>query len=1028
MYSTLFKRATRAVAMAAAAAALLLGGAVAAQAQQGTVQGRVVDQANLQPLVGAQVYLPGTQLGTLTDEKGNFRIAGVPAGIHEIRIRLIGYKTAVRNVTVLPSGSVTVDFQLSVSAVSLQEVVVTATGPQRQQELGHAVSTIDAASQVQKTESNSITNLIQGNATGVSIRESSGSVGTGSTIKIRGNSSISLDNTPLIYVDGIRVSNSNDISTPNSTVAVGGQRPTRLGDLDPQDIQSIDILKGPSAVTLYGTEAAAGVILITTKRGREGATRYNVRAEVGGNWDATQWPSVAYNPTNDPSVNIGGYAGVKDTVYLSNLLNGAPGIEPPFRTGLQNTYAASVRGGQQGINYFVSGQYQNQQGNLPNNDVTKWNGRANLSLSPSDKVDISISNGYVSNRTLLPQNDNNSLGYLGNGLLTFGFYAPFDRADPNTGGPLVRTCPFAFELARAGFGSLASLSTPQEYCGNPLIFGFGSFQDIGTLRTSLDINRYTGSATLTYRPVSAWTNRVTVGLDEYSSYQQFLNPVIPRLSGVTSDYLSGFVQKENVNHTNLTLEATSALNLDLTQDVSSTTTLGVQFFDQKAKDVYAQGRGFPAGSPSVGNALTNQADSYYAETKTLGVFGEQQFAWQSKIYVTGGLRLDENSAFGSQLGLKSYPRVSFSYILSDESWFPKIFDQFKLRGAWGESGKQPPTNAALSLLSSVAVPFRGQEIAGVTQNQPGNDSLKPELDKEFEAGFDASILNGRLSGSFTWYHQITQNAIVTKPLAPSLGFPNNQYTNVGRMTNTGIEASLDAVAFDMPGLNWEWQLKGSTNYNKITNLPSPIIYGLGGSSQRHEQGYPFGSYIQQRVTIDASGNPVLSANDVYNGDPTPNFTGSVASTLTLFNHVTLYALADWETGQQLFNATQQFMCNFVDVCPAVFQVNSAGNLSNQAKILNYGAATSLDGPFIENASYAKLRTASIRIALPDAWAAVFGAHRLSFSLVGNNLMTWTGYTGVDPELNWAGQSNASRADFLTLPPARSVVATMSVEF
>ncbi|HKK08184.1 MAG TPA: carboxypeptidase-like regulatory domain-containing protein, partial [Gemmatimonadota bacterium] len=367
---------------------LFLVGAGAARAQEGTVTGQVSDQASLEPLVGAQVFLPGTQLGTLTDDQGHYRITGVPAGSHEVRVRLIGYRSAARNVSVEAGQAVTADFRLSVSAVSLEEVVVTATGTQRQRELGHAVSTIDAASQIQKSESNNLADLIQGNATGVSIRQSSGSVGTGSTIKIRGNSSISLDNTPLIYVDGVRVANDNDVNTVNATLDVGGQRPSRLNDLNPQDIESIDVLKGPSAVTLYGTEAAAGVILITTKKGRQGQTQYNFRAELGGNWDATSWPAMA--------IDFSSYFGFgKDTIYQSRLFDGEPGIKSPFRTGMQNTYAASVRGGLQGIDYFVSGQYQNLQGNLPSNDVTKWNARGNLSIHPSDKVDISVSNGFV---------------------------------------------------------------------------------------------------------------------------------------------------------------------------------------------------------------------------------------------------------------------------------------------------------------------------------------------------------------------------------------------------------------------------------------------------------------------------------------------------------------------------------------------------------------------------------------------------------------------------------------------------------
>lgn len=1022
-----FERAKRLLGVTVASAVLLLLAVAGVKAQEGAVTGRVTDESSLAPLAGAQIFLPGTQLGTLTDDEGNYRIPGVPAGTHELRVRLIGYKSAVRNVTVGAGQTVTADFRLSVSAVSLQEVVVTATGAQRQRELGHAVSTIDAASQVQKSDSRTITNLIQGNATGVSIRQNSGSVGTGATIKIRGNSSIGLDNTPLIYVDGVRVSNANDVSTPNFTLDVGGQQPSRLNDLNPQDIESIDVLKGPSAVTLYGTEAAAGVILITTKKGRAGQTRYDLRAGVGGNWDATHWGSRAFNPAADfASLGFG-----KDTVYLMDLLDGAPGIQPPFRTGLQNTYAASARGGLQDIDYYLSGQYESLQGNLAGNRVTKWNGRANLSLHPSDKVDISVSNGYVSNTTLLPQNDNNGAGYILQGSLGDPSLTPMDRVDPNSGAGPIRTCATAFEVSRAGLGptfgaadnSLAS--TTAAFCGSPLGV-FPSFSDVGLYHTEENVDRYTGSATVTYRPASPWTNRFTVGLDQFSDYGFFLQPVVPRLANIDPDFGRGFLQRENTNNTNLTLQATSAVDVSLTDDLASTTTVGGQYFDQRQKNVYAQGRTFPSGSPAVNNSVTNQGNDFFTEVKTLGLFGEQRFAWRDRIFLTGGIRFDDNSAFGSELGLTAYPRVSLSYILSDESWFPTVFDQFKLRGSWGESGKQPSTNSSLALLTPVSVPIADQEILGVTANRPGNDTLKPELDKEIEVGFDASVLKGRLGASFTWYRQTTKNAVVNRPLQPSLGFPNNAIVNVGAMTNTGVEASLDAVALDMPGLTWEWRVQGSTNYNKITELPAPIIFGLSGSSQRHQKGFPFGSYFSNPVTVGASGNVTIGDTAVYLGDPTPNFTGSVSSTLTLFAHVTLYGLADWETGQQIYSDNLRFMCVSGGDCAELWQRKANGDFTDQALAIR--ASPLGIGNYIFDTSYAKLRTVSLRVDLPREWLAPFGAQGVAFSLIGNNLMTWTSYLGADPEINEAGQANATRADFFTLPPARSVTATVSVTF
>lgn len=1039
MLSTSLNRAMRAVATVVAATALVLGGAVAAQAQQGTVAGTVTDQSSLQPLAGAQVFVPGTQLGTLTGQDGKFRITGVPAGTQTVRVRLIGYKSAVKQVTVEANQTVTTDFQLSISAVSLEEVVVTTTGEHQKRSLGTNISTIDVSQEVQKSESNNIQDVLRGRASGVTIRSSSGSVGTGTEIKVRGPSSLSLGTTPLLYVDGVQVSNSNSTlgGMSSGRFFTGGQGSTRWNDINPEDIQSIDVLKGPAAVTLYGPGAAGGVILITTKHGTASqATRYTFRAQVGGNWDATggNFQGLAYDPARaflaGPSDFYQPVFGItpKDTVYLMNLMRGAAGIEPPFRTGLTNTYAGTMSGSSNPFNYFFSAQYQNLEGNLPSNTVQQWNGRGNFSAKPSDKVTLDVSTGFTSNNTALPQNDNNSFGYIGQALIGRGYNVPFDRADPLNGGSAVRTCPLAFEASRdaganSAFGGLSGLS--DALCGKPF-FGL-TFKDVALVPIKNDVQRFTGSSTLTYRPLDFWTNRFTAGYDEYSTKNQFIEPVVPRLSSFDSDFGGGFVQLEHDHNQLLTLTATSTVDATLTQDIGSQTTAGAQFFDDKGEGTYAQGRGFPPGTPSVGASTTNQGDDSFSEQKTLGIFGHQQFSWKDRLFVSGGVRMDNNSAFGPSLGLQVVPQVSVSYVVSDESWFPKVFDQFKVRGAWGKSTKQPPTNSAFALLTPVSVPLKSGEALGVTPNRPGNDSLRPETDTEIEVGADLSLLAGRLSGSFTWYHDVNKNAIVQEPLPPSSGFPGSVFTNVGEMRNKGIEAQLNAIALDMPDLTWEWTVQASTNYNVITDLPNPITFGF---AQRHQQGHEFGSYYSQVVNVTNAGLAVSDTPQILNGAPTPNLTGSLGSTITLFSHVTLYGLMDFASGQQLLNDTQQFACAEFVVCPEVYQVNSSGQLTQEARIKELGspAAANIEAPFMENAYYAKLRTVSLRVDLPGDWLRPFGAHGAAFTLVGNNLATWTGYTGADPELNGAGQSSAFRTDFLTLPPARSVTASVSVTF
>ena len=1054
--------------VAVLALAATLAGPAGVEGQQGALTGQVTDASSLEPVAGAQVYFPELDLGTLTNEEGRYRIAGVPAGTHAVRVRLLGYRPATRNVTVEGGATASVDFQLSISAVSLSEIVVTQTGAQEARELGRAVTTIDAAQEVGRSKSTTVQDLIKGRTTGTVIRSSSGSVGAGSTFQVRGNTTLSLDNTPLIYIDGVRVSNTNDNLGGQFTgdFFTGGQQTSRISDLNPEDIESIQVLKGPAATTLYGSEAASGVLVIETKRGTTGDTRWTGRAEAGGNWDSTDWMGVAYNPTEDPSFpltfatveslfdidlvpdDVAGQLvpGVKDTVYLFNALeNRAAGIDDPFRTGLEQNYGATVRGGVADgeVTYYASGEYESLEGNLPANSVTKWNGRLNLNVDAGEKVDLSFSNGFTANNTALPQNDNNGFGIVSQSLLGISTFGPFDRPDPRAGGAAVRTCPLFFELVRSDLGPALGLGTADlGQCPSPLIT-FPSFEDSFLTRTTDDTQRFTGSGTVTYRPWDFLTNRLTVGYDEYDQTNQQINPVTPRLVPI-SEAFRGFLQKAKVRGTNLTLNASSTAEYAVAEELSASTTAGVQWYDTQTDQILVQCQQFPAGSAACDNAVSldqTGTNDFFIERRTLGIFAEQQVAWRNVLYLTGGFRVDDNSAFGDELTAELFPQVSLSYILSDEGWFPDVFEQFKLRGAWGQSGQQPNSNAAFSLLAANPVTFRGQEGISVTSGeepgtigvaQPGNPELSPARVSEVELGFDMSVVEGRLSGEFTWYRQTTEDDIVTRPLPPSSGFATPQFTNVGELVNSGVEVAVNATAFSLPDLTWDWRVQVSTNHNEITELTNPIDLGF---EQRHEEGRSFASYYDNAVFFNDNGDIVPSDGNVFSapgvpgGDPTPNVNGSLSTTLTLFGHVSLYSLAEWATGHQMHSNTQEFACFFINECARVMQVDPfTGQPDDEARLLRAAGPPGAELNFVEDAEYLKLRTVSLRFDLPESWTRFMSGKDMSLQLTGENLAAWYSFF-QDPEGTSGGQQQGGFfSDFATVPPAKRVTASLQVSF
>jgi len=997
-------------------AALLLF-APSAQAQQtGTVTGTVRAAGTDRPLVGAQVAIPDENLGATTGDDGRFLITGVPTGEVDVQVQMLGYGSVSRTVVVQPGETVVQDFTLEVSALALDGLVVTATGEDRRREVGNAISLIQASEEMERINPTTVTGLIQGRATGVQILQSSGTVGGTSTIKIRGNTSIGLDNTPIIYIDGARVSN--DIS---SGPGVGGQNTSRLNDLNPDDIESIEVVKGPSAATLYGTEAAAGVIRVTTKRGRSGEAEWTFRSDWGANWDNTDWPDNVFNPR----AFFGDAA--PDTLYTMNLLQQVGTEINPWRAGFEQTYGLSVRGGFDQLTYFLSGEFGEQEGSLPNNELRRRSFRANIDLDASENVNVSVQTGITSSDAELPDNDNNGFGFIGVALIGFPWELPLVRDDPTTGEQGVETCPIDFEVARIFGVPLGS-----QGCAENPFFGNRTFDDVKTLDNTQDIERITTSVTLDYTPFDFLSGRVTVGYDEFSDQTGAFVPVDP--DRPFDDFSDGFRSINNFVNRNFTLDGNIQTTFDLPHELSSTTNLGGQFFRESLESAGSIGRTLPSGTETVSNAVVTEGFENVVETRTGGFFVEQRIGWRDRLFVTPGVRVDDNSAFGDNLGLEEYPRVTLSWVTSEESWFPRtdLVQSLRLRGAWGESGKQPGSFAALQLLSADRATFRDDDRAGVSLTRPASPNLKPETAEEFEIGLEAELFQSRLGIDFTWFRKETDDAIVQRQLAPSTGFPNAQFTNVGEVRNRGFEVGINGLALDKRDLRWDWTLNFSTLDNEVTQLAEPIIFGFS-SSQRHQEGLPFAAYYDQEVVIGSDGEPELGEEKLL-GQPTPEWEGSLSTSVTLWNRITLHANLGFAGGHQLFNSTEEFMCGFLGggrfggTCEEIFETGPDGELTEAARKKAFAAQEGTVAPWIEDADFARLRSVSATLQLPSRLLAHVGASRGSITLSGENLAVITNYDGLDPEITAGGGAQAFRAEFLTLPPARRFTGRLSISF
>ena len=999
------------------AAAALAAPMVAASAQaNGTITGRVTDRATQQPIADAQVIVVGTTRGARTTDAGQYRLAAIAPGQVRIRVLRLGYEAEVRTVDVGAGETVTADFALGATATRLDQVVVSATGESElRRESGNNIATINADS-IPKTVVNSVSDLLSSRAANVVVTQASGTTGGGSRIRIRGSNSLSLSNEPLIIIDGVRAIS--DVT--GSTIDIGGQNPSRLDDLNPEDIEDIEIIKGPAAAALYGTAAANGVVQITTRRGRAGRTRWTAYADGGSVRDVTAYPAnygqVGDLPNGGRTVlctferQLAGQC----TPKADSLLSFNP-LEQfgPFVDGWKSEFGASASGGTDAVQYYLAGDFSREQGVYPNNEVRRRGIRANLNGQLSPKLDVGVRAGYVQSRLKLPQNDNNDLSPIANGI----------------------------------FGSAQD---DPDYHG----YLFYPVDVLNAIYTAQDVDRTTLSGNGNWRPLS-WLSVVGVTGVDYAGRTdlQLVQPgLIPdpdrrALGNATSNPYSFWTYTGNLN-------ATASYGLSPT--LSAASSLGAQYNKEVVSGTQAGGEGLVKGSGSVAGTTTGFAvTGQNSDIVTLGAYFQQKLAWRDRLFLTAAVRGDDNSAFGQDFKLVTYPSASLSWVIGDEDWFPNVpgVSSLRLRTSYGQSGQRPGFRNAVSFYSAVGVRRESGDIGGVELGANiGNRDLKPELSTEYEGGLDVGLLNSRVSLELTYYNKSTRDALIQRQLAPSTG-AQTQFENLGEVTNKGFEGTLSASVLDLDNFKWNVSLNGSINSNRLVTLGvgvDTIFLGLGAGDgnaiQRFVEGQPTAGYWQRpllswqdknndgiispagcgpsAVDDTADCEVLLGDNPAYLGNPLPKREVTLNTNFTLFRYVRLGGVLDHRGGYKLYNATEQFRCVTFRTCQEAYD-KRAPLVEQAARIASLLGS---DAGYVEDASFVKLREVSLTLLAPNDWARRAGLSNLSLTLAGRNLATWTDYRGFDPELNWNGTSNFTTADFLTQPPVRYYTARVSLNW
>jgi TonB-linked SusC/RagA family outer membrane protein len=974
---------------AALLAALILAPTGSARAQGGTVSGTVVAAGTLTPLEGAQVTVAGTELRAMTDASGRFRLINVPGTEATLEVRRIRFQPLTRSVRV---GDTDVRLQLTEVTVRLDEIVVTGTaGGEQRRAVGNAVAQISAPEELERSGVSDVGNLINARAPGVIITSGSGRVGAGPSVWVRGISTISLNQQPLLYIDGVRVAN--DAGT--GVGRQGGLTISRLNDISPEDIESIEIIKGPAAATIYGTEASNGVIQIITKKGRVGDAQWNASIRGGSQWFMDAEDRIPTNYAKNAAGEILSWNAVASEKARGNDI---------WKPGYMQSYSGSVSGGVAATRYMLSSTYDKDRGIEPHNGLRRFTGHANLSIVPSDKIEVSSSLNVVKSNIQLGAES--GLGAFWGALF---------------GSPLAANGP------TRGF----SIAPPEAV--------WDLYDD------TQDVTRFTGSVQFNHSPAAWFSQRLTVGIDETTEDNQSLTLYAPPQYRAlfTATDARGYIFQDLREISHSTADYSASFKASLTGSLNSTTSLGGQFFRKRVNTTEVDGREFPApGVRTAAAAAIRVGSQDYLTNTTVGAYAQQQFGWNDRLFVTGAIRVDNNSAFGEDFKWVTYPKVSASWVISEEPfWTPTFVSSLKLRAAYGQAGQQPDVFTALRTFQPVT--GTGDQPA-VTPQAVGNPDLKPERGTELELGFEAGFFD-RLSVDFTWFDKDVRDQILLRPIPPSLGFPGSQYTNIGRVSNKGVEVLATLQALNRENFGLELTANVATAKNRIEDLGGIPFIAVGGLPQRHVEGYSIASYFTKRVVSanlndqgvavdlmcdggpenDGQPMPCAQAPVVHMGDIAPKVNGAFSGTITLWKQLRLYGLVDFKRGHSLLNADEFARCMVFRLCDA--NVNPQNHPTTYVANVQNGSSLVIADALIQDASYAKLREVSVSYTLPTSWTQRARLGRASITLAGRNLHTWTDYRGLDPESR-AQIAGLSTFDQAMTPSLAQFIGTLNLTF
>jgi len=941
----------------------------------------------------ANVIEKGTSNGVTSNIDGKYSIdvASLPV---TLEFSSLGYTTVEQVVTAAGNYDIT----FAESSEALEEVVITGLASSvKRSNSANAVGTVNAEELVGTTSQSTVDGALYGKVTGVNITSSSGAPGGGFALRLRGITSINGNNQPLIIVDGIYV---NNVEIPSGLRFASGANAgneensgNRLADLDPNDIENIEVLKGSSAAAIYGQRGSAGVIIITTKRGNRGKTQIRFKQETGINklqnalgmrpWTAA---SVLETFGQDELDKYNATIAARGELYdFEDIIYG--------ETGFITDTSISATGGNEKTKFYIGGSYRDEEGIIKNTGFDRFSIRGNIEHKISNTFDFTSTTNFVRSNSSRSFTGNENEGGLSYGY-TLAFTRPWNNLFPDDNGNYPNNPNFS------GNPIFVRDQAKNEDTNNRVIQGL-------TLNTKI----YTGDK-----------NRIrfsnSAGVDYLANETFVYVPETHQAQQGRPD--AGFVAQGKNNFTQFNTQSAFIWDHDaMDGDLALTTQLGLAYLYQDTNLINARGTGLAAGQTSVDQSANQVTDQFRSEEKELGYFGQIEGNYKDQIIATLGYRLDKSSRNGDPNELYGFPKASLAVNIANfDFWEADAINLLKFRGAYGETGNAAQFGSTFTSLGTSNIGGSvGTSIAGIR----GDADIQPETAQEFEVGLDVGILNNRVSFEATYYKKTVKDLILSRALPPSTGF-TRETTNLGELENKGIELAINADVFDTENFKWNSRVQFYKNTSEVTRLDVPAFalagagFGLGLGTIYIEEGQP----VTQLVgNLDLDGDGVSEPTQV--GNTEPDFQMAFSNNFTIFKQWDLSFLLQLKSGGENLNLSK-FLTDLGGVTPDLETQAGQDRLATPANAER----------FVEPAGYLKLREAAIYYRLPNRFVKqIFGeiVEGVKLGASGRNIFTVSDYSSYDPEVSVNGGSGLSTGIEVTpFPSSRQVYFHLNVNF